>query len=290
MLAAAAGDEEDAVSQPASQGSPTVRTPRIGTRFGSKAGGPLTLLGAVLAMLGFLAFVFWGGSGGRPAGVGPQKDVVVAARDLDLRTQVSAAELTTTKFAAADIPPGAFENAADVKGLITTVKILKGQPITSNLLAKSTDIVTLSPSQYLPIPSGYVALQIPTGEQQGVGGYIQAGDYVSVVAIVSGSRASNARTVFTNLHVIRVGPATTDGAAAKSTSGPSSSLTVVVTQCQAEFLNWFLVNSQIKYTLESYHDYKPAATGADPTCSSVDAAKGVTYGDVANRFPGIFNG
>jgi Flp pilus assembly protein CpaB len=244
----------------------------------------------VLAVLGFLAFAFFGNSSGHVAGAGPQKDVVVAAKDLDLRTQVGLGDLTTVKYAASDVPPGAFDNVGSVKGLVTTVSVLKGQPLTSNVLAKTTDVVGLAPSQYLPIASGYVALQIPTGEQQGVGGYIQAGDYISVVAIVNGSHASNARTVFTNLHVIRVGPATADGTTGKSTVGPSSSLTVVVTQCQAEFINWFLVNAQLKYTLESYHDYKPAGAGTDPTCASVEAAKGASYNDVAARYPGIFQG
>jgi len=109
-------------------------------------------------------------------------------------------------------------------------------------------------------------------------------------------RFSNVRTVFTNIHVLRVGPANLDvqaaqnkgSAPAKQTSG-AASLTVVVTQCQAEFINWFIANGTIKYTLESYKDYAPRDTTADVNCPNADAAKGVTAGDVSRTWPGLIN-
>ena len=73
---------------------------------------------------------------------------------------------------------------------------------------------------YLPIPSGYVAVTVPTGEQVGVGGYPQVGDRITMLATINtsvfsaGSAVPVVRTVFRNLVIIRVGPATAQAATA----------------------------------------------------------------------------
>jgi Flp pilus assembly protein CpaB len=253
------------------------------------------MIGAVLAVLGFLAFVFFGNMGGSAHGIasGPGRDVVVASHDLGLRTKLDTGDLKIAKYADADFPPGGFARVDDLKGYVTAVEVKAGQPLTRNIVANSPDLVTGSASQYLPIPKGYVALTVPTGEQQGVAGWIQAGDYISVIAVVTQStKSQNTRTVFTNLRVLKVGPA--DFSAGPNgntrTAGPTSSLTLVVTQCQAEFINWFLANAQVRYTLESYNDYLREQPAVDSGCASVDAAKGVTYFDIAAKYPGIFSG
>jgi len=137
-------------------------------------------------------------------------------------------------------------------------------------------------SEYLPIPKGYVALTIPTSEQTGVAGYIQPGDYISVIATVDIQGKVASKTVFTQLHVIKVG---IQGAAAGT---GASSLTVVVTQCQAEIITWFQTNAALKYTLESYRDYERGSGSPDPKCPSVGDAKGVTLQVIQTNYPGLF--
>jgi len=61
----------------------------------------------------------------------------------------------------------------------------------------------------------------------------------------------------------------------------------VVTQCQAEFLDWFVANATIKYTLESYKDYNPRDVAVDATCPGVDGTHGVTLADIASHWPGL---
>ncbi len=260
-----------------------------------KSGRPYTLLGLVLAVLGFgMVLLFTNLTGGKGPSAGPtaQTAVVVAARDIAIRTPLGPDDIKVVKFTTTDVPPQALTKADDIKGLVAGVAILKGQPLTSNLLVKSGDAIVGPQPAYLQIPSGWVALTIPTGEQQGVGGYISAGDYISIVATVGGRSGSNVRTLYTNVHVLRIGPAlTTDTgqAQAPKAGGITSSLTIVVTQCQAEYLNWFISNASIKYTLESYKDYKPQDTSVDASCPTVTAAKGVTKDDINGRWPGIFN-
>lgn len=259
-----------------------------------RSGAPYTILGLVLAVVGFGAVLLFanlgGGHSGGPAASGPQVDVVVAAKDVAIRTPLTAADLKVQKFAQADVPPGSFTKVDEAKNQVAAIDIKSGQPVTSNMVVKSPDLVTGPQSSYLPIPSGFVAVTIPTGEQQGVAGYIQTGDYISIVAFVSAANGQNVRTLFTNVHVLKVGPSSGDPTQPNSkTGGVSSSLTVVVTQCQAEYLNWFIANATIKYTLESYKDYKPQDTSIDATCPSVSSAGGVTKANVAQRWPGIFS-
>jgi Flp pilus assembly protein CpaB len=176
-----------------------------------------------------------------------------------------------------------FSQVSEVKGMIPLVTILSGQAITSNDVVKASQALG-SQSQYLPIPSGYVALTIPTSEQQGVADYIQPDDYISVIATVQLGGKVASKTIFTNLHVIRVG---TNGSAAAS--GAVTSLTVVVTQCQAEIITWFLSYAALKYSLESYQDYlQSGGQTKDPSCPSVNSAQGVTLQTIQKAYPTLF--
>ena len=250
------------------------------------------IAGGVLALLTFGAVIFYTSStqGGTASGTTP---VVVAARDLQIRVPIQASDLEVAHYSAADVPPGGFTSTSDIRNVVAAVNISKGQPITKNLILGSTDSVIGPQSGYLPIPQGFVALTIPTGEQQGVAGYIQVGDYLSMVVQITGKTSKNIRTVFTNVPVIRVGAAPADTGASPGTTPPkqgglSNSLTIIVTQCQAEFIAWFLVNGTLTYTLESFHDYAPQDIKTDPNCPSAVAAKGVTQADVSAKWPGIF--
>ena len=57
---------------------------------------------------------------------------------------------------------------------------------------------------------------------------------------------------------------------------------VLMTQCDAEYLNWFLARAALRYTLESSKDYPTGAV--KPSDCTVDQAKGVTSADIATRF------
>lgn len=269
-------------------------------------GRPLTIIGAIVAVLALASFIILGArttasvSGGIPSG--SLKPVVVAARDISVRVPLTAADVKVMKMLSADIPPQSFDRIDQVRGLIPTVGIAGGQALTGNLLVTSSDQVAEVAPAFLPIPKGFVAKTIPTGEQQGVAGYINPGDYISIIAILNtGGKFANARTIYTNVHVVKVGVASAEIAPAPSrnagptptpspkTAATNTSLTVIVTQCQAEYIDWFLANAAVKYTLESYKDYSPKDTAVDSSCPNVDAAGGVTMGAVAQRFPGILN-
>jgi len=265
------------------------------------SGRPFTIVGAVVAVLALGLFIFLGSRGGAsPVTIGTtaKKTVVVASRDIAIRVPLSVADLKTIQVDVNAVPPQSFDRIEQLKGLIPVVAIYQNQPVTGNLLVTSSDQVTGAQAAFLAIPKGYVAVTIPTGEQQGVAGFIQPGDYIAIQAIMAHGSFANTRTIYTNVHVLRTGVASVNIAPVQNgkgapppspTVGVTSSLTVVVTQCQAEYINWFLANGAIKYTLESYKDYTPRDIAVDSSCPNVDAAGGVTINQVTQKWPGFLN-
>jgi pilus assembly protein CpaB len=243
---------------------------------------PFTLLGIVLALLVIAAFVLVALNASTGT-TGPQQTVVVATKDLPPRIPIDSGSLELKTIPTASYPNLLFTKIDDVKGMIPLVTIVTGEAITSNLVVKAGASLGAQ-SEFLPIPSGYVALTIPTNEQQGVAGYVQPGDYIAVIATVTSGVKVASKTVFNDLHVIRVGMDTA-GTGAASTA---SSLTVVVTECQAEYITWFLTNASLKYSLESYQDYLQTPPPKDPTCPSASSAPGVTLQTVKKAYPSLF--
>jgi Flp pilus assembly protein CpaB len=285
--------------------APAAARPRPG-------GGRLFIIvGVLLAVVAFGAvFLLSSLGGGGAIGGGPTTSVVIAKQPIPLRHQLTSADVEIAK---ASVNGNAslgntYPSATDVMGLVSEVNISKGSIITSDMLARDLSLVPEGAAPaYLPLAKGYVAMTIPTGEQQGVAGHISVGDYITIIAsatltIFSSSTGQQqgparqvSKTVFTQLRIIGLGPASSgvQPAAGSSTttsnsaqsSGVTSSLTVELTQCDAEYLVWFLANAQLRYTLESYKDYGTAPTdNQDTSCATIQAAGGVTNKQVDAKF------
>lgn len=282
----------------------------------SSGGRIFIIIGGFLALVAFGAVFLLSNIGpGRIAGPGgPTTRVVYAAKDIPLRTQIlTTDQLVVKEVVASDVPPGSFTLSSSlgqdkllnealklIQNDIAEVNISKDQPILANELAKSADNILGAQAAFLPIPSGFVGLTIPTGEQVGVAGYPHEGDYISVIATLGAQKKAAAAIVFGNLKIIRVGAANlattpasgsapqTPPPASATSSGVPSSLTVIATPCQANFLRWFQNNAQVTYVLESYQDYAKAPAPADAACNSVTAAKataGIKADDILAQFP-----
>jgi len=248
---------------------------------------PLIVAGVVLAVAGFGASLLIGRISQAPAQATATSAVVVAARDLESRKTIADGDLTTARYTSSDVPPDAVTDMKVAKGQILQVTLKRGQPLLTNMLSKSS--TSAGPqSAYLPLPAGYVAATLPTGELVGVAGNIKAGDYIDVIAVVAPRTPgpSSVRTIYPALHVISVGIAPDPTTGSQNSSSTAGSLTVAVTQCQAEFLNWFLANAALKYTLLSSTDYPAAAGSPDAGCPAA-GSKGVTQADINNRWPGL---
>lgn len=252
-----------------------------------RRGGRLYIvIGAVLAVLAFGTAatiaslpLLQGSSSGTK--------VVVAGHDIRARTLITASDLTVATFNPA--PPQAFTTLRDVAGKGARVDIPAGTPVTANLIAASGDLLSSSDVAYLPIPKGWIAVTIPTGEQVGVGGYVQVGDRITMLATINTAAFGQipgtpiVRTVFRDVDILRVGPSTT-GNQIGTQGAVTSSLTVLMTACDSEYLYWLLNNAQMKYELESYQDYGSLPSSPDSKCPDVSSAAGVGPRDVDGRW------
>lgn len=245
---------------------------------------PLFLIGIAMALLAFfLVIVLASAIAGRSTvGTAPVA-VVVAARDIHYRQGIVAADLAIARLPSSAVPPGALIRSEDALGKVAQVNVLKGQPVTSNLFAA---LGTGAP-RFLPIPQGWVAATIPAAELQAVAGYVAPGDVIDVAATLSETTltpgAQNprqlTRTVFPGTLVIEIGPPGT-----KSASGVPSSLTVLITPCDAPYLTWLLANGAVRYQLRSSTDYGPAPTGPSPSCDPTTALARVGPAEVDRKF------
>src|ERR1700686_3779418 len=230
------------------------------------------VIGAILAVLAFAAAAGLASLSLFQANTQGSR-VVVARNDIGARTKIQASDLMLSVIA--PTPREAFTQVSQVEGKGARVDIPAGSPVTANLIAAG-DILSSSDVACLPIPSGYVAVTVPTGEQIGVAGYPQVGDRITMLATLNTSVFGTSpavpvvRTVFTNLDIIRVGPVS-----AQSGGGVASSLTVLATGCDAEYMFWLLNNAVLKYTLESFSDYMATPSQPDPTCTKLSSVSGV---------------
>ena len=220
------------------------------------------------------------------------KTVYVAAQDIPARTNITSAMIKTQSVPTNAVEPNVVTNSGEAVGQAAAVNITAGQQLTTNVLFNGSSLTQPAVSAYLPIPKGWVAKAISTGELQGVAGYIQPGDYINVIVAVNQSvfntpahptnkSANISKTVFSGVRVIEVGPAA--AGKASSSTGVTSSLTIILTECDAEYWDWLQNNTKVTYTILSYKDYGPAPSQPVAACPPTTST-GVGPDQVDARF------
>ena len=231
----------------------------MATEVKPKSNRILLIFGVFLAIVAFGGALLVGRTSGGNIAVGGSRNVpaVVALKDIPASTQITADMVTVQQFSADQAPPYAFRAKDLVVGKFAAIPIHTGTAIIDYDVVSDVSGVQPAKQAFLPIPAGLVAVQIPTGELVGVGGYIQPDDRIDVIVTLG----ATTKTAFHNLRVLRVGPA-----GGQNTRGISSSLTVVVTLQQAEDLKFLIDNTNYRYVLKSVKDYDqpdPDTLGTD---------------------------
>jgi pilus assembly protein CpaB len=237
----------------------------LATEVKPKSNRILLIFGVFLAIVAFGGALLLGRTSGGTTSIGggsANTPAVVATKDILASTQITVDMVTIKMFTADQAPPFRFVDTKAVIGRFTAVPIHAGEAFIDYDVVSDVSGVQPAKQAFLPIPSGMVAMQIPTGELVGAGGYIQPDDRIDVIVTYTppGATVSKTKTSFTNLHIIRVGPA---GGA--NVRGISSSLTVIVTLKQAEDLKWALDNTNYKFVLKSVKDYDLPDQGSSVT-------------------------
>lgn len=242
---------------------------------------PLFLAGVGLALFAFLAMFTFGLIFASRSGSGQQVTVVVAAMPIDQKEPITAEMLKTVRMTSTGALPGAYTSVAPVIGLYATVAIPQGQAITPNLVSRIPTATVPAPIEF---PQGYQLVTIIASEQQGVGGYLAQNDYIDVYVTLDKSvfaeinptaKGSVTARVFQKVYVVRVGPDTTATRSGQG-EGLTTSLTVMMSPCDAEYMTWFGVNGQVKYGLVSMRDYPASLPTVQPDpCATVVGPRAV---------------
>jgi pilus assembly protein CpaB len=242
----------------------------LATEVKPKSNRILLIFGVFLAIVAFGGALLVGRTSGGTTAIGggaKNVDVVTATQEIAASTQITAALVTITKYSEDTVPPFAFRDKNLVIGKYAAIPIHANSAIIDTDIVSDAGSVVPAKQAFLKIPPGQVAMQIPTGELVGAGGYIQPDDRIDVLVTSTVNGKTLTKVTFTNLHIIRVGPA-----GGPNSRGISSSLTVIVTLQQAQDLKWLLDNTNYKYVLKAVDDY-----------DHVDADTSATTGDSFSR-------
>ena len=140
---------------------------------------------------------------GQAAGASASIEVLVAKVDLPIRTVVTADALMRKSYAIDLVPEGAVVREADAIGLTTVAPIVRGQMLVTGQLAavggKKGASVTLQ--------KGLVLVSFPTTDPLTIGGLVNVGDRVDILASASvgiGDSVRMSQTTLQNLEVIDI--------------------------------------------------------------------------------------
>jgi len=119
----------------------------------------------------------------------PTTQIVVAARDIPPKTQITAGDVKLVKINTEAVPASAVSDSAQVVGRITLVGITVGEPILpSRLSGPNGTAFVVIPAEALgangapnPGSPNYRAMSITVADAQAAGGAILAGDIVDVL-------------------------------------------------------------------------------------------------------------
>ncbi len=138
----------------------------------------------------------------------PMREILVAARDLQIEEILSADLIKVQKRAAKSVPAGAFSSFKDVDKRWVKIPILAGEPIIEAKLAPRDTPTGLIPR----IEKGKRAFSLEVNEEIGVAGFIQPDHHVDVVLARNNRSnspgATRSETILQDVPVLASGQAT----------------------------------------------------------------------------------
>jgi pilus assembly protein CpaB len=151
--------------------------------------------------------------------------VVVASKNLELGTALSADSLKIVAWTSADVPKGAFVNIADAVGRAVLYPMFENEPILDAKLAP------VGSGAGLPavIPPGMRAVSIRVDEVVAVAGFVGPGTRVDVMLTGVSNNESQTRTILENVQVLAAGQKIQPDA-----QGRAEKVNVVTLLCSSE--------------------------------------------------------
>jgi pilus assembly protein CpaB len=111
--------------------------------------------------------------------------VVVAQQNIAQRAEIPPEALGKAEWPEPYVPPGAYENTAEVTGKVALEPIYQGQIILPQMLLDKTKVKETRSNASYVIPEGKVAVAFPLNNLSSVAGAIQTGDMVDLIMTLS---------------------------------------------------------------------------------------------------------
>jgi pilus assembly protein CpaB len=215
----------------------------------------LIVAGAIAAATGFLTLNYVSSVGRSDAAQAePQVGILIAQNDIPARATIDVSMLRRVERRASQVEPGAVIDAHKAIGALALVSLPAGSTITDSRIGRPQSValaVVLKP--------GMRAVSIGIDRVKAVGGLIQPGDRVDVIAVPPrvGDETPQARTIIYGALVLA------SGMQMESVSQPSplpggqdasqnlTTVTLGVTPAQADLLATADVNATLRLALRS---------------------------------------
>jgi pilus assembly protein CpaB len=193
----------------------------------------------------------------------PTQQVVVAAADLDIGTELRPEDLKVIDWPANSTPAGAFAKSEEVVGRGVVLPMIQYEPVLPAKLASKDAGAGLPPV----IPTGLRAVSVRVNEVIGVAGYVTPGTRVDVVATVNPSNQQEnvtSKLILTNVQVLAAGTKLEkDGDKNKPTT--VTVVTLLVDPDEAERLTLASTEGKIQLALRNPLDRStPQTRGVKP--------------------------
>jgi pilus assembly protein CpaB len=175
------------------------------------------------------------------------RSVLIATKDIQARSQITPAMLTTQTRPATSVDPDALSDPNSITNFIALTSIPSGAVLTKSRVGKPEEA---------PLPvrlkAGMRAVTIPIDSVRGVAGLIEPGDHVDVIAVMNRGYGSGS-AVSTFLHdvlVLAMGTALEQQHNPQTTESPNATTaTLAVSPKQAELLTLADSVAQLRLSL-----------------------------------------
>lgn len=149
-----------------------------------------TIIGVVLALVAGGGTYLYASSQQSAAPPPEEKGpVIVAVRDLAARQAVSASDIRVEQYPKTVIPPTALTRPEDVVGKILTQPVVRGEPILPHKFAvqqgQAAFSVLPAGEELKPDSPNFRAMSITVADANAVGGNVQPGDFVDILATLN---------------------------------------------------------------------------------------------------------
>ena len=210
------------------------------------------IIAAILALgTGLLTFNYLTTIGRSRTAVVAPRPVLIAARDIPARVQITGDMVTTQMRPGDAIDPDALNAPSLAIGRTAAVSMPAGSTITSSKIM-SAQAQTLETR----VPRGMRAIAIPIDRVKGVGALIQPGDHVDVIAVTPARQNQQpvAATILRDVPVLAMGTTLETPNGATPSPDASQTVSLAVTPSQAKLLTLVDLNATLRLSLRAPSD------------------------------------